>query len=187
MQWNITQSFKRIRKLYIETGRFLRHCSENRIVCTVCYHFGKQQEERRICICLNAICLDICLLNIYPMSIFFFPSPLLPPESQLFVTVSYWKLVVVVITLEGVEKMAIREGVVPRQTFWLENGPALVLSSSCGSNEQTELRTVLEVAFTYFPQLHFISSCSSYPSLCSSHTGLGIPRRSCWFLGMWSP
>lgn len=54
---------------------------------------------------------------ICPMSIFFFPSPLLPPESQLFVTVTYWKLVVVVITLEGVEKMAIREGDVPRQTF----------------------------------------------------------------------
>lgn len=95
--------------------RFLRHCSENRIML-VCYHFGKQQEERRICICLNAICLDICLLNIYPMSIFFLPSPLLPPESQLFVTVSYWKLVAVVTALEGVGKMAIRE-VVPRQTF----------------------------------------------------------------------
>lgn len=104
-----TQSFKIIRKLYIE--RILRHCSENRIECTVCYHFGKPQEERRMCICLNAICLAICLLNINPMSIFF-PS-LLPPESQLFVTVSYWKLVAVVITLEGVEKMAIREAVPP--------------------------------------------------------------------------
>lgn len=54
---------------YIEMERFPRHYSENKRTkqgtqqCVQCYHLCKQQMER-ICICLNVqrICLDICLL-----------------------------------------------------------------------------------------------------------------------------
>lgn len=55
--------------------------------------------------------------DISPVSIYFSPSPPLPPWPQLFVIVNYWKLVTVVIPLEVVGKIAIGEGVGSLQTF----------------------------------------------------------------------
>lgn len=126
-------------------------------------------------------CLDTGFLNITPGSVYFSPSPLLPPWSQLFAIVKYWKLLTVIIPLNGVGKMEAGEGVGLLQTFWCNGlggwpSTSIVLSFSYDSYEQAGLRTAALDSLFWLSHLHFLSS---YPfhSRCSNHTGLWVPRK----------
>lgn len=90
--------------------------------------------------------------NISPVSIYFSPSPPLPPWFQLSVIVNYCNSGFPIGSCGENSSWGGSRTTVP-DLMGLEDGPALVLSSSCDFDE-LDWELLLEIAFTYF--LRFI-------------------------------